>query len=282
MRRSASLSLRLALIAVVVGFSATTALAQAEPAAERIPTNIYFMVLGNLELVSITIILLSIVAVTLIIQAFIRVRRPVLLPDQSTETVREMIGNRQFKELIEYSETDPSFVSKAINPALKRAPSFNAMREAMETAVAEQTAEEFRKLEYLNVLANVGPLLGLLGTVIGIMKAFLDMRVAEATTGTGANPAVLAEGISIALGTTMLGLMLAIPCLVAYGVLRTKVDRLTTEGALQAEELLLMIKPAEAKPAAAAAARPVVKPQPGAAPRKPAPAAPAPVAAPQA
>src|ERR1044072_4391619 len=89
--------------------------------------------------------------------------------------------------------------------------------------------------------------------------------------GGSANPAELAGGISTALTHTFLGLFLAIPCLAAFGILRTMVDRLTVRGALTAEELLLMIKPAEAKPAAAGA-RPGVAPQPGAVRKAPMPA----------
>jgi biopolymer transport protein ExbB len=108
------------------------------------------------------------------------------------------------------------------------------MKEAMETAVAEQTAEQFRKIEYLNIIGNLGPLLGLLGTVFGMIDAFSALNRA----GGQASPAQLSGGISLALTHTMLGLMLAIPCLAAFGVLRTMVDRITTQGALVAEELL--------------------------------------------
>ena len=191
------------------------------------------------EPVSLVIILLSVVAVTLIIQAILRARREVLLPIEADEQIETLIRERKFKELVEFTESDDSFVSRALHPALKRAPSFTEMREALEAGVADETAEEFRRLEYINILANVGPLLGLLGTVVGIMDAFLAMQAAGGSADVGA----LAGGISTALGTTMLGLVLAIPSLVAYGVLRSKVDRLTTEGALSAEEYLLMIKP---------------------------------------
>lgn len=221
------------------------------------------------DFVLITVIILSIAGVTFIIQGFMKARASVMFPEASTNHIRELIANRQFKELIEFTETDPSFVSKALNPALKRAPSFAAMKEAMETAIGEQTAEHFRKIEYLNVIGNLGPLLGLLGTVIGMIISFESMQ----RQGGQANPAVLAGGISKALAHTMAGLVLALPCLACFGVLRTMIDRLTVQGALLAEELLLMVKPpAEAKPGAAAAApRPGVAPVPGA----PMPAAPA-------
>jgi biopolymer transport protein ExbB len=222
------------------------------------PLGLIDLIFGHVDFVTITVGVLSVVGLTLIIQGFLKNRPSVLMPEETTNQIRDMIGQRKFKELIEFTETDPSFVSKALNPALKRAPSFSSMKEAMETALGEQTAEQFRKIEYLNIIGNLGPLLGLLGTVLGMIQAFSAMQAA----GGNANPAELAGGISTALCHTFLGLFLAVPCLAAFGILRTIVDRLTVRGALVAEELLLMIKPQD-KPAAASPARAAAAPQPG-------------------
>lgn len=220
---------------------------------------VFSLILGNIDFVFIIIAGLSIWGLTLIIQGAIKNQERVFMPPETTEQIREMIQQRKFKELIDFTEADRSFVSRALNPALKRAPSFSSMKEAMETAIGEQTAEQFRKIEYLNIIGNLGPLLGLLGTVLGMIDAFSAVQAAHGA----ANVDQLSGGIAKALCHTMLGLMLAIPCLAAFGWLRTVVDRLTVAGALQAEELLLMIKPAEARPApAAGVARPGVMPQP--------------------
>ena len=115
-----------------------------------------------------------------------------------------------------------------------------------------------------------------------MILAFRAMNAA----GGNASPAQLAGGIATALMHTFLGLALAVPCLACFGVLRTMVDRLTVRGALVAEELLLMIKPAEARqqPLGAGAVGPApvpgapvpgMRPMPGPAP------IPAPVAGPQ-
>jgi biopolymer transport protein ExbB len=197
-----------------------------------------------------TIMFCSVAGLTLIIQGFIRYRKSVLIPEAANNRIRELIASRQFKELVDFTAKDPSFVSKVLHPALRRAPRFSAMREAMETALNEQTAEEFRRIEYLNILGNLGPLLGLLGTVLGMIDAFQSLHAASGN----ANPALLSGGISLALTHTMLGLMLAIPCLAAFGILRTKADRLTVEGSLTAEELLLMLAPAEERGTAAPSA----------------------------
>jgi biopolymer transport protein ExbB len=232
-----------------------------EPRERR---NVFTLILHNIDPVSITIGLLSVIGVTLILQGFMRARANVLMPPASSNTIRDLVSQKKFRELIEFTESDPSFVSKVLNPALKRAPSFAAMKEAMETAVGEHTADEFRRIEYLNIIGNLGPLLGLLGTVLGMIDAFQAMQA----SGGQANPAQLADGISKALAHTFLGLMLAIPCLAAFGVLRTLVDKLTVRGALEAEELLLMIRPSEpARPGVAAVPQP---PRPGGATPQPA------------
>lgn len=267
-RRYSSSRFRIVLFALLLGATVfvTTGFAQdAAPAAgpdgapvKQEPQGLVSLILSHPDFVFFTIMILSIIGLTLIIQGFIKNRASVFMPDSSTDHIRELIGQKKFKDLIEFTETDPSFVSRALNPALKRAPSFSSMKEAMETAIGEQTAEQFRKIEYLNIIGNLGPLLGLLGTVLGMIQAFSALQAA----GGNASPTELAGGISTALTHTFLGLFLAVPCLAAFGILRTMVDRLTVRGALVAEEMLLMVKPQESKPAAAAGGAPGARPAP--------------------
>jgi biopolymer transport protein ExbB len=288
MRRFFSSQFRVVLLALLVSVCvfASTSFAQATGTDAAAPTAsdsnaigvTFRLIMGHLvDPITWTIAILSIFALTLIIQGVIRNRASVMIPEESNNQIRELIAQKKFKDLIDFTETDPSFVSRALNPALKRAPSFSSMKEAMETAIGEQTAEQFRKIEYLNIIGNLGPLLGLLGTVMGMIQAFEKMHEA----GGAAKPAELANGISTALTHTFLGLFLAVPCLGAFGVLRTIVDRLTIKAALIAEEMLLMVKPAEAKPGAPAAPRaiPGGVPHPAipAAVRKPAAPLPTPV-----
>jgi biopolymer transport protein ExbB len=253
---------------IAVGYLAGTGFAQGtdagagggDAAAEPIKgDSLLTIVLHNVDFVFVVIMGLSVVALTLIISSALRVRKSAFMPEETTNTIRTMIEQRQFKELIDYTES---------------APSFAAMKEAMETSIGEQSAEQFRKIEYLNIIGNLGPLLGLMGTVLGMIEAFSAMQAA----GGNAKPDVLAGGISRALAHTFLGLFLAVPALAAFGVLRTIVDRLTIRAALVCEELLLMIKPAEAKPATArpaGAAAPIAPARPRVNPVPQPPAAPA-------
>jgi biopolymer transport protein ExbB len=263
--RIALLGLLLAAVVVTVGTSfAQTPPANAPTTPPPTPPGLITLILQHVDAVFITIAVLSIAGLTLIIQGFIKNRRSVFLPEISINQMREMISQKRYKELLDYTETDPTFVSRSVNSALKRAPNFSSMKEAMETTVGEQTAEQFRKIEYLNIIGNLGPLLGLLGTVLGMIEAFSAVSAAKGQADVGQ----LSFGISTALCHTFLGLILAVPCLAAFGVLRTIVDRLTTHGALIAEELLLMMKPSEAKAGASIASRPVAAPQPTGAGRK--------------
>jgi len=228
--------------------------------------DLFSIIIGNRDPVFYTIVVLSVVGVALIIQAFIKTRATVLMPPIATDHMRDLITRRRFQELLEFTNSDPSFVARSLAPALRRAPDFERMKEAMETAIGEQTAEQFRRIEYLNIIGNLGPLLGLLGTVLGMINAF---AVVQNKAGQASVPD-LAGGISKALCHTFLGLTLAIPCLAAFGVLRTMVDRLTIAGSLVAEDLLLMLKPAADATPRPAGNRPTPAPAPTAAPNSPA------------
>ena len=258
-----TLRLFLLTVAIVLGaaYFGNTALAQEVAEATGEPTKggkfatAVKLVFEEIDFVTVIIFLLSIVSVTFILRGFMQARASVIIPDEATARIRDMITNRQFQELIDFTEKDPSFVAKVINPALKRAPKYEHMKESMEVAIGEQTADAFRKIEILNVIGNLGPLLGLLGTVLGMMVAFDQMMQAQGQ----ANPAMLAGGIATALAHTFLGLFLAIPNLACYGILRQITDKLTTRAALTSEELLQLMRPSEESRSSRSAA-PVAKP----------------------
>jgi len=141
---------------------------------------------------------------------------------------------------MEFAATDTSFVSRALYAGIRRAHlRYTAMREALESSVGEQTSDLFRRIEPLNIIGNIGPLLGLLGTVLGMMTAFVTLMQAGGTADSGK----LAGGIGMALGHTFFGLFVAIPCLLVYGFYRTRADKIATRAALVAEELLESLRP---------------------------------------
>ena len=107
------------------------------------------------------------------------------------------------------------------------------MKEAIDDAGRGVAHDLERFLNTLGTIASISPLLGLLGTVIGMIEIFGS----QAPTG-GSNPVVLAHGISIALYNTAMGLIVAIPSMIFYRYFRSKVDSLIVEMESQAVKLV--------------------------------------------
>ena len=184
---------------------------------------------------------LSVVAVALIVQCLIAIRRVNILPDVLRERIQEMFGSRQYREVIDLTEGEPSFLSRVIHAALSEAAhGYPAMERAMEEAAEEHTTRLLRSIEWLNLLGNIGPMLGLLGTVWGMIRAFFTM----VEKGGAANAADLAGDIGIALVTTLLGLSVAIPSLTVFSIMRNKIDALTSETMVAGQELVSNFRPA--------------------------------------
>ena len=133
---------------------------------------------------------------------------------------------------------------------------YSAVEKAMEDAIAEQTARLYRKIEYLSVIGNIAPMLGLLGTVIGMIVAFREV----ASTQGAARAADLAEGIYLALVTTVEGLLVAIPSLAAFAVFRNRVDQLVAETTYAAQHAVTPFKKLRRAHRGAAAASPAAPP----------------------
>jgi biopolymer transport protein ExbB len=192
--------------------------------------------------------LASIAGVALAIDAMLNLRESKIAPLQSTERIRKLIEDRDYRQLLDFTAADRSFVSRALYAAIRRAHlKYAAMRDGLESSVGEQTSDMFRRIEPLNVIGNIGPLLGLLGTVLGMIMAFYQLKETHGTP----DVEKLSLGISTALWHTFFGLFVAIPCLVVYGFYRTRADKIATRAALVAEELLEELRPDPSESAAA-------------------------------
>jgi biopolymer transport protein ExbB len=192
----------------------------------------------------------SIAAVAMIIQFGLEIRRSILLPELTVAQVKTMFDERRFREALEFSQKDPSFIASVIHAGLiEAANGYDAMEKAMVEAAEERAGRLFRKVELLNLLGNITPMLGLFGTVYGMMLVFSVIS----TTEGGASAAQLGGAIMVKLFCTFLGLLAAIPSLTAYSLYKSHVDRLSIEATLVATELLSNFKPtraAQQRPAA--------------------------------
>ena len=187
------------------------------------------------------IILLSIVALGLIIDYAVTIRKAKILPPGDIEILKELIKNEKFTEIENLESETASFLTKISIAGLRESKlGYQSMIKAMEDSAEALTSRIARKIEHLNVIGNISPMMGLLGTVIGMLRCFNEIaHVAGAI-----EPKQLAGGIFEALVTTCMGLIVAIPSLYGYAVFRNRIDEYTGEAALEAERLVSSYKSA--------------------------------------
>lgn len=185
------------------------------------------------------IILCSVAAVALTVEQLLTLRASVLMPPGLRERVQQQLAAGNLKGAFQACEAQPSFLSFLLRTSLAEAESgWSAVEKALEDAAAEQTARLMRRVEYLAVIGNIAPMLGLLGTVVGLLFAFHEV----ASTQGVARAADLANGIYHALVSTVSGLIVAIPSLAVYAGLRNRVDQLAAEAAYTALHALAPVK----------------------------------------
>lgn len=198
------------------------------------------------------IIALSIVSLSLVIESFITIRRARLMPKDVVDETRAMLENGRYDDAAKRVESERSFVGYVVHRGLReRDRGYEAMVKAMEDAADEATGEKLRRIEHLNIIANIATMLGLLGTVLGLTSNFNQI---SQTVG-GIEPRMLAGGIFQALITTVMGLIVGIPSLYFYGVFRNRVDALITEATIAAEHMTEVFKDGRGRGSAQAASR---------------------------
>lgn len=211
--------------------------AQTEEAAAPAPPGFLEIVFsGGVLGISIMLVLisLSLIAAYLIIEHLITIRRSDVLPPGLAETVRQSLNAGDLAAATQACNERPSLLSFVLLHGMSELEfGWTSVEKALEDALAEQAARLYRKIEYLSVISNVAPMVGLLGTVSGMILAF--QKVAS-TQGMASAPQ-LAEGIYQALVTTVGGLIIAIPAIGAFAVFRNRVDQFIAEAAFSAQHV---------------------------------------------
>jgi len=201
-------------------------------------TNAWSLFVDSFDVFTIALILGSLVAVTLIARVVMDARQSVIAPDSIYQNLRSNLIQKNtggFEKGLSDRTAIVSIACKAAYDA--RTKGRDAMRDAAEIAASNACARWSRPLDLLRIIGELGPLVGLAGTVWGMIIAFV--RLGQA--GGAAGPTDLSLGISKALFHTMLGLVLAIPCLLIYGIFRSLVEKHCNSAMAQAGELVDMI-----------------------------------------
>jgi len=181
--------------------------------------------------IGLIIIILSFIAVVMIVAQLVRVRRHALAPPDAVETLDRHLSAGDVDAAIAFCDDadNDSFLTRVMGAALvrcNRSPfGFLELKAALEEVGQLQVARLHRLTDGINLVASIAPMLGLLGTVVGMVGAFDAIQAADGPV----RPDALAGSISQALITTVLGLIVAIPCTAAYTYLRTRIDALADE-----------------------------------------------------
>lgn len=182
----------------------------------------------------IPIILASILALAIIIERFLYLRQVRLDGDSFMEKIRRVLGADRVEEALVICENSPGPIPGLIRAGIEqKGSSKEEIKESIEEAATREMPALERYLPALGTIANVSPLLGLLGTVLGMIQS-TDVL---ATQGT-ANTVGLVGGISVALVTTAAGLLVAIPVLVAHNYFVNRVNSLILEMEIRSTELV--------------------------------------------
>lgn len=193
-----------------------------------------FDVFKDAGIIGILIIVLSIIALAVIIENIVSLKRDKLAPPELIDEVQALFDEGQFQEAMELCENEPTFFTRVAGAGVSKiGHPYEVIAQSISEMGDEESIRLHQKIGWLALIANVAPMMGLLGTVMGMVKAFNVI----ATSGGQANPAELAAGISEALLTTMFGLIVAIPTTAAFAFLRNKLVRSIIEVGAIVEDL---------------------------------------------
>lgn len=243
--------------------------APATPAAAAAPEAMsafdYIISAGPLSFV---LVGLSFLALALIIRNILALKTEKLIPQLAIMRLEQFARNGQLGDAILWCNApeNDSLISRIVGSALQRCSTsplgVMEFRAAVEDAGAKQVRKLLRLNDGLAILAAVGPMLGLLGTVIGMIGAFGAISALQGS----ARSNQLASFMSMALVNTAEGLVVAIPSTIAYSLFRRRIDSVAVESAAVCDQLTTLIEQAGARGRAAprATAMPATPPTPAA------------------
>ena len=182
------------------------------------------------------LIISSLVAVALIVERALFLRGKNIVPPRLLDEVVQELKQKGVSHQMLAKLSDGSPLGKVFAAGLKNIKSTpEVMKESIEEAGRSAAHDLNRFLTTLGTIASISPLLGLFGTVVGMIEIFGSQSAA------GNSPAVLAHGISVALYNTAFGLIVAMPSMIAYRHFRAKVHSLTVEMEQQAIKLVEIV-----------------------------------------
>lgn len=179
--------------------------------------------------------LISFIFVALAVSNFLGTRRSSVCPPGLIENFDQLLAEQRYQEAYELAKNDESVLGHVLSAGLaKLSAGYEHAVEAMQTVSEVEGLKLEQRLSYLSLIGAISPMVGLFGTVDGMIRAFYQI----ATAGGTPDPSKLAEGVATALITTIIGLAIAIPAMILFAIIRNRLVRLMTEVGIASDELM--------------------------------------------
>lgn len=178
---------------------------------------------------------MSFVLVSLFVMNLLAARREAMIPQELVDGFEQKLNEKEFQAAYDLARADESVLGQILSAGLaKLSRGYSKAIEGMQEVGEEESMKLEHRLSYMALIGNLAPMVGLFGTVQGMITSFQVI----ATGGSTPKPSELAGGISTALFTTLVGLLVAIPAIAAYNILRNRVSRLLLEVGVTSENLM--------------------------------------------
>jgi biopolymer transport protein ExbB len=194
--------------------------------------------------------LVSICMVTLIVLLAMDLRPGLAIPSTFVDEFTDIVNKRQFKQAFELCKEDNSFLARVLTAGMARLQyGLEDAREASLNMVESIRAGKENLINYLGTIGTLGPMLGLVGTVFGMILAFMEM-----SSGKAPDAGKLAGAISHALVVTLIGIAISVPAIFCHALFRNRLIRISWDASTLADDLLTQMYHNSKRAAAAAPA----------------------------
>jgi biopolymer transport protein ExbB len=181
-------------------------------------------------------LLLSFIFVAQLVVCFMQIRKAVLLPPALTEQFEQHLEAKEYQPAYELAKNDESYLGHVLAAGMGKLQSgYPAAVEAMENAQGEEQMKLEHKISYISLVGALAPMLGLLGTVQGMVSSF---KTISDNPGVAPKPDQLATGIATALVTTLIGLWIAIPAIMFFQLFKNWLEDINSSAADESMRLM--------------------------------------------
>lgn len=169
------------------------------------------------------------------IECFVNVTRDKIIAPEVVAALQGYIEEGDLEGALQYCEAAPNPITRIVAAPLSRMHNgWDSMKDAVDQQIGVEEGKLISHISPLSLVAALGPMMGLFGTVSGMVKAFDDMAAA----GDSMNPGIVAAAIGLALMSTVMGLVVAIPGMVSFWFFSNRVTRISDEINMVADEMM--------------------------------------------